>query len=290
MGTLDALRTWRDRHPEVDAGDWRVAQGRGWQRDLDESDVIADGRRMEDELARRDREDTRNAQYHMMRKAVPDNTNAARRVGNIKRDRFIETRPKGDRLVYVLLNELSKLDAEAARTGHTWYEANRNDLTTDQGSAWILRIRAKIAEAKDNPVLSKVDETPTPKANAWGTWRTLAAQLVEFGGRTGARFAIDTGAGAANDLAFWWIVPGRDQYEGRYFLRQVIGGQGDVRVRMSPEAMVAIARKIIEAGPKEAMLRYGREIGACGHCGRALTNRDSRRAGIGPVCAKGKGW
>ena len=41
----------------------------------------------------------------------------------------------------------------------------------------------------------------------------------------------------------------------------------------------------IALDPREAMLRYGREIGACGHCGRTLTDAESRAAGIGPVCA-----
>ena len=46
----------------------------------------------------------------------------------------------------------------------------------------------------------------------------------------------------------------------------------------------------IAKDPRAAMLRYGREIGACGHCGRTLTNEDSRAKGIGPVCAQGMGW
>lgn len=34
-----------------------------------------------------------------------------------------------------------------------------------------------------------------------------------------------------------------------------------------------------------AMIRYGRELGQCGHCGRTLTDESSRAAGIGPICA-----
>jgi transcription antitermination factor NusG len=34
-----------------------------------------------------------------------------------------------------------------------------------------------------------------------------------------------------------------------------------------------------------AMIRYGRELGQCGHCGRMLTDESSRAAGIGPICA-----
>jgi hypothetical protein len=51
-------------------------------------------------------------------------------------------------------------------------------------------------------------------------------------------------------------------------------------------ALVEIAKD-----PKTALLRYGREIGRCGHCGRTLTNEESRELGIGPVCrANGSAW
>jgi hypothetical protein len=40
----------------------------------------------------------------------------------------------------------------------------------------------------------------------------------------------------------------------------------------------------IAKDPREAMLRYGRELGACGHCGRTLTDEESRAYGIGPIC------
>jgi uncharacterized protein DUF6011 len=53
-----------------------------------------------------------------------------------------------------------------------------------------------------------------------------------------------------------------------------------VRGRAAASVLTAIA-----ADPREAMLRYGREIGSCGHCGRTLTDDASRAAGIGPVCA-----
>lgn len=55
----------------------------------------------------------------------------------------------------------------------------------------------------------------------------------------------------------------------------------------------AYAHKVlheIAQDPKAAMLRYGREIGACGHCGRTLTDETSRANGIGPVCAGRMEW
>lgn len=38
-------------------------------------------------------------------------------------------------------------------------------------------------------------------------------------------------------------------------------------------------------GVLAATVRYGKEIGACGQCGRTLTKPESIEAGIGPICA-----
>jgi len=56
-----------------------------------------------------------------------------------------------------------------------------------------------------------------------------------------------------------------------------------IRSRDSREAII---NDIIDQGWKESLLRYGREIGRCGHCGRTLTNEESRAYGIGPVCRR----
>lgn len=166
---------------------------------------------------------------------------------------------------------MDKMDAHGA-----W-----NPARGENASRWIDRLKAKVAELKARPV------TVAPaKENAWTEWRTIAAKLAAVGGQHGARFAVDTEDGAQNRVAFWWVAPGK---EGRYFLRQIIGGQGAVRVRMSPPAMIAIANKIVAAGPEAAMVRYGTELGNCGHCNRELTNDVSRAAGIGPKCRKNMG-
>lgn len=48
--------------------------------------------------------------------------------------------------------------------------------------------------------------------------------------------------------------------------------------------------KAIAKDPQEAMLRFGREIGSCGHCGRTLTDEESRAYGVGPICRGKLGW
>lgn len=288
MGTLDALRTWGDRNPTAAGDDWRIAQGNGWQREDDDMPAVRAAARAGLPLTSVDatrlyghQDATRNTSI----RSNQDRVDFTRPDGPA-RNLFIEQRPRGDRLVYILLRELTELNADDGRLGHEWYERNRATLTVDRGSDFITRIRAKIGE-----VQARQSEPVAVTRTAWAEWRELAARLVEVGGHTGARFAVATEAGSDNDLAFWWIVRHADQGGMvKYFLRQVIGGQGAVQVRMSPEAMVSIARKIMATGAREAMLRFGQELGSCGHCGRTLTNQASRERGIGPVCAGNKGW
>lgn len=205
-------------------------------------------------------------------------------------------RPQQERLVWVLLNrELRPINPDAADAGQRWFDDQKAGLTRTQCSAWIDRIRAMIAagpaEVSVNTPTAPVVDTPAPKANAWARWRELAAQLVATSPHpSGARFAVDTEEGATNTIAFWWIVPGKNHHEGKFWLRQVIGGQGAVRVRLSVEAMISIAEKIIAAGPQEAMIRFGLELETCGSCGRELTNDGSRAAGIGPKCRDNAAW
>lgn len=280
MGTLESIRGYVDKHPDATSDDWRVAQSQGWRKDGDRRPVTV---------------------------TVPDNTEAVTRL----------TRPGGpaapegireaqDKLIRVLLRVLTALNHDAGEKGVMWY-VNRVEgdgsigMTKTQASEWIDRIRAKIHEfAPDHKdgrcntggpcahlakAVVEIENTPYVKDTraAWARWRELAAQLVELGGRGGARFAVDTEHGSINSVAFWRISAGRD---GRFWVRQVIGGRGDVRVNFGPDTLVSLAEKIIAAGPRECMLRYGRELGTCCRCGSELTNDESRAAGIGPECRK----
>jgi hypothetical protein len=157
-----------------------------------------------------------------------------------------------------------------------------NPARGENVSRWIDRLKAKVAELKARPV-----EVPPNKQAAWARWRELASKLAVVGGSRGTRFAVDTEDGAVNKVAFWRISPSQDGT--KFYLNQIIGGQGAVKVRMSVTAAIALAEKIIAAGPVEAMIRYGLEMGQCGHCGRELTNDESRKLGIGPHCRKHMG-
>jgi hypothetical protein len=98
------------------------------------------------------------------------------------------------------------------------------------------------------------------------------------------RYAVETEEG---HLAFYRVdCPTEGTWAGRTF----------VKVQASDElhpvrgaAAASVLRKIA-VDPAAASLRYGREIGSCGVCGRTLTDEDSRARGIGPICAEKTGW
>lgn len=73
--------------------------------------------------------------------------------------------------------------------------------------------------------------------------------------------------------------------EGRWAGFTFVDAQGGPELYpVKDRAYKADVLALIAADATEAMLRYGRELGHCGHCGRALTDELSRYLGIGPVC------
>ena len=81
-------------------------------------------------------------------------------------------------------------------------------------------------------------------------------------------------------------IPGT-QWAGSLFVT-AIGGPEEYRIRNREARNEIIAA--IAADPQGAMLRYGLNIGRCGHCNRRLTDEQSRLDGIGPICKAKMGW
>lgn len=101
------------------------------------------------------------------------------------------------------------------------------------------------------------------------------------------RYAIlRPGSQDPNDLVFLNVSIGKEgtRWEGFVFLKvQASDEEHPVRNRQAREAYI---NAIVEQGWKKCLLRYGQKIGKCGHCGRTLTNQESREYGIGPVCRR----
>lgn len=64
----------------------------------------------------------------------------------------------------------------------------------------------------------------------------------------------------------------------------------DARHALVSSATRAEVLRLIAADPQAAMLKFGQEIGSCGHCGRTLTDQESRDYGVGPICRSKLGW
>lgn len=138
---------------------------------------------------------------------------------------------------------------------------------------------------------ARVAGRPVPQPISRPTWqdnkRTATAKVLA------SRPEVDVPAGryalaSERGVRFYRVDrPTQGQWAGRTFVK-VQAGDVDHNIRNYNDRQ-AILREIA-ADPKEAMLRYGREIGSCGHCGRTLTNDESRAAGIGPICRGKMGW
>ena len=88
-------------------------------------------------------------------------------------------------------------------------------------------------------------------------------------------------------LGFFKVdCPTEGRWAGYVFVKQM-ASDTEYPVRGTRRGVVLDA---IAVDPQAASVRYGREIGACGVCGRTLTDEDSRARGIGPVCADKMGW
>lgn len=76
--------------------------------------------------------------------------------------------------------------------------------------------------------------------------------------------------------------PDSGKWEGYRFVARILGGHEPIRIRKE-EARAAL-EAIESAGFRDALARYGQELGICGRCGKTLTDETSREIGLGPYC------
>ena len=99
------------------------------------------------------------------------------------------------------------------------------------------------------------------------------------------RYAVENEQGV---LQFYHVDrPSSGKWSGWTFLS--VRASDELHPIRNKESKKFILDKIAE-NPKEASMRFGRELGKCGICGRTLTDADSRARGIGPICAQSAGW
>src|ERR1700745_2096360 len=145
-----------------------------------------------------------------------------------------------------------------------WMERS-DKATREQVVAWASQqdraiVSEKIDWLKDQPKLATA-RTPIPEVPA-------------------GRYAV---TGEEGQTVFLKVDrPTEGQYKGRTFVKVQAG---DECHSMPLPAAKALLAKILADEPKAASIRYGRELGVCGGCGRTLTDGPSGAAGIGPQCA-----
>lgn len=131
-----------------------------------------------------------------------------------------------------------------------------------------------VALVKESAVADRFADKRLGIKAAGGT-PSLGAKVVPAG-----RYAVTGEDGATK---FYRVdQPTEGRWAGYTFVKVQAGDElHNVRNRQAREAVLV---KIAKDGIEAAMLRYGKELGQCGHCGRTLTNEESRARGIGPIC------
>lgn len=93
-------------------------------------------------------------------------------------------------------------------------------------------------------------------------------------------------------IAFFQVdKPTQGRWNGYTFVNRLYGAPGNFRkepVRRADQRKRIL--DMIQRDPREASLRFGKEVGECGVCHSPLTNEQSRAAGIGPVCRGKMNW
>jgi hypothetical protein len=130
------------------------------------------------------------------------------------------------------------------------------------------------------PLVERITETPPNHPSR----RTHVVDMTPINVPSG-RYAVEL----AGVLGFYKVdAPKSGRWAGYTFVKQY--ASDDEHAIRSTDRRERILRQITEDGVDKAMLRYGREIGRCGHCNRTLTDEVSRARGIGPVCASKMGY
>lgn len=148
--------------------------------------------------------------------------------------------------------------------------AVRNAIVRDEARA-AERAAAATARAAAAPV---VDTTAMEGLFANATGNGLKSPAVRIAG-----FKFKPAKATSANAGALYVTDDEGEYMGK-----VMGG----RFLAARECTPAKAEQIVAAcaNPKDALVRYGRELGSCGLCGRTLVDPVSIEAGIGPICAE----
>jgi uncharacterized protein DUF6011 len=181
--------------------------------------------------------------------------------------------------VWALLATLKRLDHTTWKTASVWISDNIDNpivFTMEMASKTIDRLKLRIEEAETRGDYPTDSVTSTGHAPTFITPANRAPR-DPFTDVPDGYYAVTTDEG---HLAFYRVSTWKKS------------GDRKVQVQASDElhpvkghkAIDAILAKIRTITYQVAGKRYADEIGNCYRCGRTLTDEESRRNGIGPVC------
>jgi len=145
--------------------------------------------------------------------------------------------------------------------------------STKDASAVISRLLDAPKIAKEfRPANQELDGLPKSKYAVPTTELALIADLV----------GMDA---VKNDLVFLEVK----EYRGTVYMRRLSGAPGSfIRVRLSKDAVSALS-SILKTDPYKYARLFGEHYRCCGKCGAELTDEESRRLMLGPICRKAFG-
>jgi hypothetical protein len=119
---------------------------------------------------------------------------------------------------------------------------------------------------------------PKPKPAKQGRW--AVPDSIPDG-----RYAVRN---ASKVWVFFRVVTKEDRVNGLQYrvVQKVLGSPGEFRyVRVTAEEWNLAVNEIVK-DPGLCSQLFGLKVGACGVCGSPLTDPESIRMGIGPICAR----
>lgn len=174
--------------------------------------------------------------------------------------------PASDRQLKFIDDMLQEKDITEVERETAQKLRDADDFTGRQASSMIEWLMKKPRKASGQPETVKAQAGQTSPAVEAGHYAVEVDGTLKF-------YVVDR--------------PTDGRWAGFTFLSvQASDEKHPIKHRQTKAAILAL----IAADPKEAMLRYGREIGRCGHCNRTLTDETSRGLGIGPVCRAKLSW
>lgn len=175
------------------------------------------------------------------------------------------------------------LDQQDLTASVKWMESTQGmdegELKTAK-AALHQRVDGRLGKGEASTWIEKLKALPLKNVKgSGGHWPSIETDIPA------GHYAV-TGEDGTTD--FYRVdKPTESKWAGHTFIKLQLS---ETYERLSLSGTRSVLKKIEDAGPREAAIRYGKELGRCGVCNRTLTNNDSIALGIGPVCAARVGW